>query len=85
MGHTDFFVQNLMLNKFLLECFFLKALKTNNFRDIRSLNTKIYICDVIQQKVHKVGKWNFASEAFKDNEVKMIKTTFLRKIVRRDI
>ncbi len=42
-------------------------------------------CDVIQQKVHKVGKWNFAREAFKKNEVKMIKIVFLQKIVEKDI
>ncbi len=42
-------------------------------------------CDVIQQKVHKVGKRNFTREAFKENVVKMIKIVFLRKIVTKDI
>ncbi len=37
------------------------------------------ICDTIQQKEHKVEKWNFAREAFKENEVKIIKIAFLRK------
>ncbi len=41
--------------------------------------------DAIQQKVHKVGKQNFRREAFKENEVKMMKMAFLRKIVGRDI
>ncbi len=48
--------------------------------------TKYFIiCNVIQQKVHKVGKRNFTREAFKENEVKMIKIMFLQKIVGRDI
>ncbi len=33
----------------------------------------------------KFGKRNFSREAFKENEVKMIKITFLQKIVGRDI
>ncbi len=40
---------------------------------------------MLQQKVHKVEKQNFTREAFKENEVKMIKIMFLQKIVRRDI
>ncbi len=46
---------------------------------------KIYICDVIQQKVHKVGKRNFTKYAFIENEVKVIKIVFLQKVVGRDI
>ncbi len=46
---------------------------------------KLRICDAIQQTVHKFGKRNLAKEAFKENEVKMIKITFLQKIVRRDM
>ncbi len=42
-------------------------------------------CDVILQKVHKVWKRHFTREAFKENDVKMIKIVFLQKIVGKDI
>ncbi len=41
--------------------------------------------DAIQQKVHKIEIQNFTREAFKENEVKIIKIVFLQKIVWRDI
>ncbi len=51
----------------------------------RYTRLRMYICDAIQQKVHNVGKRNFAREAHRENEIKMIKVAFLLKIVGRDI
>ncbi len=53
----------------------------------RALSLVHYMrCDPAnQQKVHKVGKRNFTREAFKENEIKIIKIMFLQKIVGRDI
>ncbi len=50
-------------------------------RGIAVVRLKIHhpVCDAIQQKVHEVGKRNFAREVCKENEVKMIKIAFLQK------
>ncbi len=57
-------------------------LKKKYFLEFFILVTQI---PAIQQKVHKVGKQNFAREAFKENEVKIIEIGFLQKMVGRDI
>ncbi len=63
---------------------------TSNFGETSPIFTsqhfnRIINCYAIPQKVHKVGKQNFTTEAFKENEVKMIKIVFLQTIIGRDI
>ncbi len=67
-------VQILEVDAFLDSCGF-QFTVMKFFTNLKE-NTK---CDAIQEKVHEVGKQNFAREACNENEVKMIKITFLQK------
>ncbi len=54
-------------------------MKTYEVSDIIEKLRFSFVCDAIQQKVHQVGKQNFTREAFKENEVEMIKICFCKK------